>query len=374
MSFPDNRENVRILVIRSDRLGDVILSTPVFEAIKKSFPMAHLTVMVKPSVAPVIRGLNTINDVVIYEDTGRHGGIKGFVRLVKDFHDMEVRIVVALQTNRRIAAALFLAGIRYRVGPLSKLHSFLFYNRGVRQRRSFVEMHEADYNLQLLRRIGVRAGTRSIPTRVHVSAVECARAREWLTGQGWDGKTQLIAIHPGMGGSALNWPESHYVELIILLVKDGRSVLVSAGPNEGSLLNKIRDSLGPYSRNVIFNGGENAGSVETLAGLYSWVSILVAPSTGPLHLAIALNRPVVTFFSPIRVQSAIRWGPYLQDESKAKILTPEIYCGEDFKCKLQMCNYYPCMKSITVTQAFEEVQRLLMQVSDKTKPVGALSE
>ena len=69
-----------------------------------------------------------------------------------------------LQSQWRIALALFLASFRYRVGPLSKPHSFLFYNRGVRQRRSHVEMHEADYNLQLLRRLGIRVGTRNVPT------------------------------------------------------------------------------------------------------------------------------------------------------------------------------------------------------------------
>jgi heptosyltransferase-3 len=82
---------------------------------------------------------------------------------------------------------------------------------------------------------------------------------------------------------------------------------------------------------------------------------VVAPSTGPLHIAVALKKPVVTFYPPIRVQSAIRWGPYINDDSQASLLIPEVYCGEDFKCRGNLCNYFPCMKTITVAQAVEQV-------------------
>ena len=82
--------------------------------------------------------------------------------------------------------------------------------------------------------------------------------------------------------------------------------------------------------------------------------MVVAPSTGPLHLAVAVGASVVTFYPPIRVQSAVRWGPYIPDESRASILVPEVYCGEDFRCRGSLCHYYPCMKSLTVAQALEQ--------------------
>jgi heptosyltransferase-3 len=88
--------------------------------------------------------------------------------------------------------------------------------------------------------------------------------------------------------------------------------------------------------------------------LYAETSLVVAPSTGPLHLAVAAGKPVVTFYPPIKVQSALRWGPYVADESRASVLVPEVYCGEDFTCRGSLCNYYPCMKSLTVAQALEQ--------------------
>ena len=54
-------------------------------------------------------------------------------------------------------------------------------------------------------------------------------------------------------------------------------------------------------------------------------------------------------------QSALRWGPYVKDESRASIMVPEAYCGQDFHCKGNLCNFYPCMKRISVPQALEQV-------------------
>jgi ADP-heptose:LPS heptosyltransferase len=297
--------------------------------------------------------------MIIFDPEGRHAGIRGFFRLFRAIRRRHFRIAVVLQTNWKIAAALFFAGVRYRVGPLSKLHSFLFYNRGIRQHRSQVEMHETDYNLQLLRRLGIRVGTRNVQTQIHVSDEAREWARNWLIAQGWQSPAPLVVVHPGMGGSALNWPDTHYQELIRALVREGRQVLVTAGPTEGQILDQMKTALGPLRERVMFYGGKEVGAVDQLAGVLSQASLVIAPSTGPLHLAVALGKPVVTFYPPIRVQSALRWGPYVSDDSKVSVLVPENYCGEDFKCRGNLCHYYPCMKSLTVTQALGKANQLL---------------
>jgi heptosyltransferase III len=350
-------ESLRILVIRADRLGDVILSTPVFEVIKRHYPHSHLTVMVQEAAAPLIRGLSSVDEVILYEPLGRHSGLRGILNLSRELRERKFRIGIVLQTQWRFALALFLARIRFRIGPLSKLHSYFLFNRGVRQRRSQVEMHEADYNLQLLRRLGIRVGARKVPVRVSCSDAARAESREWLIGKGWKPDVPLVAVHPGMGGSALNWPEAHYTDLIRALLKDGRQVLITGGPTESSLLMRIRETLGKaLAEKAIFYTG---GTIEFLAGLYAQASLVVAPSTGPVHLAVAMDRPVLTFYPPIRVQSAIRWGPYRRDEERSGVLVPDVYCGQDFKCLGSLCNYFPCMKSLTVVQALEQANRLL---------------
>jgi heptosyltransferase III len=349
---PNSSQNLNILVVRPDRLGDVILSTPVFEVIKRHYPRSELTIMTKEPVTHVLRGLSCVDQLMTYEPEGRHAGFKGFLKLVREFKTKEFRIAVVLQTNWQIAAALFLAGVRYRVGPLAKLHSFLFFNRGVRQRRSQVEMHETDYNLQLLRRLGIRVGTRNVLARAHISDETQARAGAWLKERGWQPGQILVAVHPGMGGSALNWPENHYTDFVRAMLRDGRQVVITAGPTEGNLLERVRKALHPHSDKVIFYSGSD--TVDFIGAIFMFADLVVAPSTGPMHLAVALKRPVVTFYPPIRVQSAVRWGPYLADEARASIMVPEVYCGEDYTCRGNLCNYFPCMRSLTVAQAIEQ--------------------
>lgn len=362
---PPSEGVLRILISRPDRLGDVLLSTPTFEVIKRNYPGCHLTVLVRPSIVPIVRGNPFVDEVLPYDPEGHHAGIRGFFRLLAQMRRRQFRIFLALQSNGRIAAAAYLARVRYRVGPLSKPHSFLAYNRGVRQRRSHVEMHEADYNLQLLRRMGIRVGSRQVPTRVSVTEETLAWARKWFEEKGWGASqarkpgAKLVAIHPGMGGSALNWPETHYVELIRALSRDGVQVVVTGGALESTILERYRSALGTDAQNVWFYGGKDAGPIDDLAGILSQCDAVVAPSTGPLHLAVALGKPVVTFYPPIRVQSALRWGPYLADDRRASVLTPENYCGQDFECKGPVCIYYPCMKTLTVSQAFEQVRKQL---------------
>lgn len=360
---------LRILIVRADRLGDVILSTPVFEVIRRHYPHAKISVLVRSFVAPLLRGLSSVDEVLIYDPEGTHAGIRGLWRLRNELRAKGFRIALVLQSQFKLASAIALAGIRYRIGPLSKIHSFFFYNRGMRQRRSQVEMHEADYNLHLLRKLGIRVGSRSVPVSVHLKPEAREAARTWLEARGWDTSKPLIAVHPGMGGSALNWPENHYCDFIRTLLSEGRQVVVTGGKGEWSLLGRISEGLGAMAQKAwIYRGGGSDvpfPDIEGLAGLLSWADLMVVPSTGPLHLAVALGRPVVTFFSPIRVQSALRWGPYLPDESRISVLVPENYCGQDFKCRGQLCNYYPCMKSLTVAQALEQATLQLRHFEGK---------
>jgi len=367
-TFSDNalefRSPPRILVVRSDRLGDVVLSTPVFEAIRRNYPKANLTVLVQSNVIPVLKGLSSVDHFMVFEPKGRHAGVRGFFRLFWELRRRDFRIAVVLQTHWKIAAALFLARVRYRVGPWSKFYSFLFFNRGVRQRRSHVEMHETDYNLQLLHKIGIHVPSRSVPTQISINPEIEQKARHELQQKGWDPTKTLILIHPGMGGSALNWPEAHYVELIRSLIETNRQVLVTGGPTEAKLLERIGVALEVIRHRIFFFCAKPEDPVDYLAALCKLSDLVVAPSTGPLHLAVALGKRVVTFYPPIRVQSAVRWGPYLSDESKASVLVPEVYCGQDFKCLGNLCNYFPCMKSIMVKQALRQVEIQLAPGND----------
>jgi heptosyltransferase-2 len=346
-----NREDFKIFVVRPDHIGDVILSTPVFQAIKKHHPQANLTIFVQQMVAPLVQGLPCVDHCMIFDPSGRHRGILGFFRLVKEIRKERFAIAVVLQSHRKIAAALFFAQVGCRIGPWSKLHSFLFYSEGIRQRRSRVQMHEADYNLQLLRSLQINIPSRSILTQVSISSEVRQKAQSLLQQKGWTAEKKLIVVHPGMRGSALNWPQSHYEDLILALLQDQNQVLVSGGPGDFEVLSRIRTNL---QQQPWFYCGEEP--IDFLGGLFCVSDLVVVGGTGPLHLAVALGRNVLTFHSPILVQSAKRWGPYAK---QGRTLTPEVYCGQVFRCLGSRCRNYPCMSEVSVSQALQAARELL---------------
>lgn len=349
----------KILVVRTDRIGDVILSTPVIEALVRFYPSAHIDFAVQKLTEPLVAGLPGVKGTFIYEPKGRHRGIKGFRLLMTELKEQEYNAAVVLFSDLRMSAALFGIGIPLRIGRYSKPHSFLFFNRGNRQRRSLVEMHETDYNLALLRPLGIRIPYGVLSPKVVVPTERRAWAREWLRSQGYEPNLEmhrrLIGIHPGMGGSALNWPEEYYLEVSMQLLNEGHAVLITGGPLETDLLNRIRKKLESQEQKAIYFYGRDFPEVDRLAALYEFCDVVVAPSTGPLHVAGAVGASTVSFYPPIRVQSALRWGPYSTNPEHHSILHPEVFCGEDFKCRGSVCNYYPCMSGIQPGQALEEV-------------------
>ncbi|NDD92691.1 hypothetical protein EBZ37_11450 [bacterium] len=220
-------------------------------------------------------------------------------------------------------------------------------------------MHEADYNLQLLQPLRIAVGSKTVGTQVAISSEAQQEVDQWLSSQGISGDSRVwVAVHPGMGGSALNWPESHYLDLAEALLIAGYGVVVTGGPGEQVILDRFMERFGKeYSGSIFTYGGQFAADVQRLAAVYRRMKLVIAPSTGPLHVAVAVGSPVLSFYPPVRVQSARRWGPYR--DTQAVVLTPEVYCGQEFRCAGQRCASFPCMKSISVDRTLMEVSTLV---------------
>jgi ADP-heptose:LPS heptosyltransferase len=189
--------------------------------------------------------------------------------------------------------------------------------------------------------------------------------------KGLSKKYKTIAIHPGMSGSALNWPEQHYIALGRQLVRR-YNILITGGPGEEALVDRVYQGISKNQSHVpdqpMFSKFLGVKGLEEMIAIIDQCDGLVAASTGPMHLAVALGKKVITVFSPIRVQSAVRWGPYgvscgsnlgVSPDNQCSILVPDVNCAEDFKCALAACIYYPCMPRISVEDAEAQVLSLL---------------
>jgi heptosyltransferase-2 len=285
----------RILIVRTDRIGDVLLTTPVAAALRAHFPQARIGWWVRSYTAPLLEN-NPDADEVIVDRAEPVGEI--IARLRKGGYDA----AVVAYPRFRVAWALYRAGIPVRIGPASKWYS-LFFNRRIWQHRSEGAKHEADYNLELLAPLGVPF--RRYSTRFYLTADERARAKKNLEGYRISFQKPVVILHPGSGGSSGRWPLSHFMELGDLLQEMGCDVIVTGGPGEDyqyAMIDNMR-------RSPVFIAAGSL-SLRELAAIFSWANLVVSNSTGPLHIAVALNVPTVSVFSSITTCHPRRWGPY----------------------------------------------------------------
>jgi heptosyltransferase I len=327
----------KLLLVRLDRIGDLALTLPVDQNIPYS---AQWWI---PS------GLSFVSDSAQpprkAREIKKQFRFREFFSLWRDLRKEKIAAAVVFHAPWWIGLLLFATRIPLRAGVLSQWHSFLFFNRGIRQKRSQAECSELEYNYRLIEEaLGLQPLLRA-SLHLHHSAKATLGRFSLQT------KTYFV-VHPGMGNSALNWPEANYVQLIAKLAEKS-TVAITGTPNDELHLRKIRSSFSNHPKVKILigqlNGFELIEILENASGVF-------APSTGVLHLAAATGVATVGVFSPVRVQSARRWGP---QGAQTLTLTPAVDCPGVRRCLGPACPHFNCMELISPTEAEARLLQLV---------------
>lgn len=326
----------KILISRTDHIGDVLLSTPVVGLLKKKFPDTFVSFLTSRYASVVLKNNPDIKEILYIEDEN----------LVSELRNRRFDSAVVLFPTFEVCRKIFMAKIPLRIGPASKWFVPLFLNKPIFQHRSRVEKHEVEYNLDLLAPLGVE------PEKVNLNFVVSSEAKtfamDWKSKNDISDDDNFVIMHPCMKGSALNWPLKCYAELADRLVEGKRAkVLLSCGPGEEDV---IRDLAGLMREKPIVL--DKVLDLSFLAGLISEADLVVCPSTGILHLAVAVGIKTVSVFPPILVQSKKRWGPYSEGHL---VFEPPVSCGRKFRCQREKCLCYNCMQKITVDSVYERI-------------------
>jgi ADP-heptose:LPS heptosyltransferase len=337
----------KFLVVRTDRMGDVILSTPVLEAIKSYLPKSYVAFMVSPYAKEVLNNNPYLDDVIIDDRADIHRGMGGLLRLIKRIRKEKFDVGVLLHPTFRLAILLFLSGIRYRIGTGYRWYQ-IFFNRKVYQHRKKNLKHESDYNMDMLKLLGIEP-QRILP-KVYLSESEKNFA-DWIFGNFEIKKEDLLlAIHPGSGNSSLNLPVKRFAQAADTLIEDlGAKAIITGVEHEKELANLMEG----YMRNKPINlvGRTN---LRQLASLLKKVDVLISNSTGPMHLAAALGTPTVAIFCPIFAAGPIRWGPLGKGH---EVISPPVpICS---KCIPKSCPHYDCMEKIKAEEIVSKVKSVL---------------
>ena len=361
---------MKVLVNRSDAIGDTLLTMPLARLLKESHPEAYIVFIVSPKSLDLFKNHPYVDEAWVLNN--KKSRFYRFWFLFRKIRKYRPQVFLHVGGAKFPSFVCWLLWVRFRGGLKSKFFSFLFLKNGVRQKRSMVEMHEADYNLNLLAPLKIQYSYRlrnNYAPVINLLAGETDQA--WgelcsmLRQENYDLRDELIVVHPGMVGHTLNWPTRNYLRLIEKLEQQnaGRFLyLISYTPADEAYLRDVYDELGKMNndslrRRLYFYDGSKKG-LRNYMSLLARAQLFVGPSTGTTHIAATLGVPTIGIYSPIKVQSALRWGPFVRNE-KVRVVVPDVICGEQFKCALRACPYYRCMAQIEVEEVFTHAQQLI---------------
>lgn len=311
----------KILIIRNDKLGDFVLSLPSYAFAKKNLPDTQIHTLVPNYTRPLAESFQWIDKIIV--DPGKDAGLKKNYLLLKQIRSEKYDAVITLFSTTRIGIITKLVGIPFRLAPATKFAQ-IFYNYKLTQRRSRSEKPEYIYNLDLVKYFFEKQSikiTQDLTTPyLKFSEHEVEELRKNFIQKNSIAKGhKLVFIHAGSGGSANNLSIEQYSILAKKLnSQSGHTIVITAGPGEGDVATLFSSKLHNIPH-VIFN---STNGLINYCKHIQFADLFIAGSTGPLHIAGALDIPTVGFYTRRRSATALRWQT-LNSDHKRLAFSPE---------------------------------------------------
>jgi len=338
---------MRILITRTDRIGDVILSTPVIKAVRDKYPDAHIAFCVQPHGFEILDRNPYLNEVILYDKKGKHGNIFGIIGFIFKLRRKKFDLAIILHPTNMINLACFFAGIPRRVGYNRKL-GFLLTDKILHEKQKG-EKHELEYTLDVVRHIGIEPLDKKLYMSLHEDTER--KVQEIFDKNGIERTKRIICIHPGASCDSKKWPVEFFSDLIDMLSsKYGAKIILVGGENDGALGKKIAETINVNALNLI---GKTTLSV--LAGILSKARVFISNDSGPVHIAVSVGTPVIDIFGRNDPGlSPKRWGPLGPEDV---VLHKSAGC---IKCLAHNCKRdFACLRAITVDEVLRASEKFL---------------
>jgi len=337
-------EPKNILIVRTDRIGDLVLTLPLAELIKKQYPNCKVSFLVREYTKNIVSNHLFIDDVIVLKENDDKVSLFDNLSIIKP---KKFDTCIVVYPTFVLAIIMFLGGIKNRIGTGYRWYSFLF-NQKVYEHRKNAERHELEFNVNLLEKLNIKNNVDesnvSYDLKINQSSLNIVN--KFLSDENIDSSKQIIIVHPGSGGSSVDLPVHKFVELVKKLDEDNYQIILTGNKNEAELCEKIKSS----SKAKNFAGKFN---LDELTALISKSVMFISNSTGPIHIAAALEKFTVGFYPKIVSCSKERWAPYT---NKKLVYEPNIDCKN---CTREQCEKLNCMDSIDITKVYNDIKNVL---------------
>lgn len=327
----------KILVRMPNWIGDLVMATPVLRALKEGFPEVEITAMCLTSQAELF-----LQDPHVDKIWGIEKGGKKIPEKIKE---ERYEVGILLTNSFSSAWLLWRGGVPIRIG-YSREGRRIFLTHPVRKKEE--DIHQVDQYKRLLEPLGVSG--EKIEPKLYVKEEEREVVVKLLQKEGYEKGQQLIGINPlAAYGPAKCWPEERYHQLLKKLQKHAEFFVVVLG--EASSYDKVASIIGEESKNRKNFAGKT--SLRELAVLMQEMDLLITNDSGPMHIAAALDTPLLALFGSTDEK---RTGPYGKEGS---VLKKKVSCSPCFQrvCPID----FRCMKGISVEAVYQKALQVLQR-------------
>ena len=339
----------KILLVRTDRIGDTLLTLPVVKPIKERWPDCKIDFLARTYTHPILKNVKEIGQILNYDPEGVHRGIRGHQLLATEIQQQNYEAAILFYPRFGLTSALWWAGIPRRIGTSHRWYSFLLTDR-VHQSRKECLKHEAEYNLDLLEPL-IQDLPSEIPQfRLAIPEKTKRELQGILTANDILGK--YIVVHPGNGDSAPNLSLDQYRTIIQQISLSGIRVVLTGINSEKEFNESLRSDIS--TNNITDLTGTL--NLEQMIALLSEACGLITTSTGPAHIASSVGTLVATFYCPAIPHTPDRWGPL---ENLERVITPKL---ENSHCQMKQCPHgtHGCLATCLQNDQISKVLNYLL--------------
>jgi heptosyltransferase-2 len=332
----------RILIVRTDRVGDVVMITPMIREIRKAFPESFIATLTTPNTKDIL--LNNPHLNLTLNDDLKKETFRSTVREIRKYKFTHGLLVMPTE---RAAYQMLLAGIKNRIGVGKKLYEVITFMRSVSRNKYIPLRHEADYCMDLARAIGVESN--DLTPEIFLTSDEMKYGQSILKKLNVTESDPKIVVHTGSGNSSGNWSEKKYLSMIEQIINNraDTKVLLTAREMSDSFRRSILNLN--ESERIIFVDSQ-ISRLRDLICIISSAGLLIASSTGPLHIASALGVRTVGLYCHRRMNCAQLWGAL--GIKAVNLEVSKEYCDKNCSFDKEVCEFE---NGISVEDVLKEI-------------------
>lgn len=352
------RQIERILILKLDHAGDVLLATPAIKSIRNGFPQAHITLVVGPWSKGIVEGEKYINEVICYRaywrdrNPGRHFNIRDSLKFIRVLRRGKYDLFFDLRGDLFAIIIAALSGIPRRVGFGWEGGGFLLTD----EVNTTINKHQVEILLDAARAIGIRPAAAEIV--ITISEDDKKYAYAMLKENNWHESLLTIGLHIGSGCPSKMWAVERYAGLMERIVEHFKAQIVLVGGADDRAVTEQAAGL------LHFKPVNMVGNLtfKQTAAVMEKCALFIGNDSAPIHIAAAVGVPAIVLFSAANDWQ--RWRPYGND---VDVICKDVKCKG---CEKAACDNMECMNLITVDEVFDLVLKKIKIVEAEERLDG----